>query len=117
LSTGLIGVVEASGRATAEKNRLCPPNPWPLTPFDWARHLLLGMKTELEWQSAPEVQAWVDASRLNLVRGIDDDPDKEKVADLQARFLTALFPAQAKLEALAAQATPAERARMFTPTA
>jgi hypothetical protein len=112
LSTAMIGVVEASGRTTAEKNQLCRPNPWPHTPFDWARHLLVGMKTEMEWQGAPDVQAWVDASRLNLVKSLTQDPDQAAVADLQRRFLTALFPALAKLDTLAAQATPAERARM-----
>ncbi len=113
LSTALIGFVEASGRTMTEKNRLCPPNPWPHTPFDWARHLLTGMKTEMEWQSAPDVTAWVDASRLNLVKSLDQDPDKAAVADLQRRFVTALFPALAKLDELASHATPAERARMF----
>ncbi len=117
LSAGLIGFVEASGRTTTEKNRLCRPNPWPHTPFDFTRHLLTGMKTEMEWQSAPDVVAWVDASRLNLVRSLNDDPDQAAVADLQRRFLTALFAALAKLEKLAAQATPAERARMFEPAA
>ncbi len=115
LSTALIGFVEASGRTMTEKNRLCPPNPWPHTPFDWARHLLTGMKTEMEWQSAPDVTAWVDASRLNLVKSLDQDPDKAAVADLQRRFVTALFPALAKLDDLASHATPAERARMFEP--
>lgn len=112
LSTALIGLVEASGRTTAEKNRLCVPNPWPHTPFDFVRHILTGMRTEMEWPTAPDVQAWVDASRLNLVRGIDQDPDRAAVADLQGRFLTALFPALAKLEVFASQASPAERARM-----
>jgi hypothetical protein len=117
LSTGLIGFVEASGRATTEKNRLCRPNPWPHTPFDFMRHLLTGMKTEMEWQGAPDVVAWVNASRLNLVKSLDQHPDAAAVADLQHRFVTALFPALAKLDELASHATPAERARMFEPTA
>ena len=45
-----IGFVEASGRTTAEKNRLCRPNPWPQTPFDFLRAILLGIRTELAWQ-------------------------------------------------------------------
>ncbi len=117
LSTGLIGFVEASERTTAEKNRLCPPNPWPHTPFDFTRHILTGMKTEMEWRSAPDLVAWVDASRLNLMKGLDQDPDTATVADLQRRFLTALFPALAKLDELASHATPAEHARMFDPPA
>jgi hypothetical protein len=113
LSAGLIGFVEASGRSTAEKNRLCPPNMWFDTPFDWMRHLLTGMRTELEWRKAPDVVAWVETSRLNLMGGLDQSPDRPAVADLQGRFLTALFPALAGLDALTANASPAERARMF----
>jgi hypothetical protein len=113
LSAGLIGFVEASERSMREKNRLCQPNAWPHTPFDWTRHVLTGMRTEMEWQDAPDVLAWVEASRLNLVKGLDQHPDKVAVGDLQSRFVTALFPALAKLEKFASQATPAERARMF----
>lgn len=115
LSAGLIGLVEASGRPTAEKNRLCLPNPWPHTPFDWTRHLLTGMKTEMEWRGATDVFDWVEASRLNLMRGLDADPDGVAVADLQGRFITALFPALDKLEMLTERASPAERARVFVP--
>ena len=117
LSAGLIGFVEASGRSTAEKNRLCRPNAWPHTPFDWIRHLLTGMRTEMEWQGAPDVLAWVEASRLNLVKGLDQHPDKDTVADLQGRFVTALFPALAKLDEFALKVTPVERARIFAPGA
>ncbi len=67
----------------------------------------------MEWQGAPDVVAWVEASRLNLVKGLDQHPDKAAVADLQSRFVTALFPALAKLEEFASHATPSERARMF----
>jgi len=112
LSAGLIGFVEASGRSTTEKNQLCPPNTWFDTPFDWIRHLLTGMRTELEWREAPDLLAWVESSRLNLMRGLDQHPDEAAVADLQGRFLEALFPALAKVEAFAQHATPAERARM-----
>jgi hypothetical protein len=117
LSVGLIGLVEASGRTTAEKNRLCRPNPWPHTPFDFTRHLLMGMKNEMEWSGAADVLAWVDESRLNLVKGLEHDPDQKAVTELQGRFLSALLPAIAKLDELAARATPAERARIFTPSA
>jgi hypothetical protein len=109
-------VVEASGRSTAEKNRLCRPNPWPHTPFDWLRHLLIGMKNELEWGDAPDVAAWVEGSRLNLVKGLPEAEDGDRVAALQGRFLAALFPALARLDELASQATPAERGRLFEAT-
>jgi len=115
LSAALIGFVEASGRTAADKNRLCPPNPWPHTPFDFTRHLLTGMRTEMEWRDATDVVAWAEASRLNLVKHLEQHPDKAKVADLQTRFVTALFPALTNFDEFASHATPAERARMFSP--
>jgi hypothetical protein len=115
LSAALCGFVEASGRTTADKNRLCPPNSWFHTPFDFTRHLLTGMRTETEWLGAPDVAVWLEESRLNLMKGIDQDPDHERMVALQGRFFTALFPALAKLDRFAAQATPAEQARIFAP--
>lgn len=101
LSAGLIAVVEASERSTEEKNRLCSPNAWPHTPFDWIRHILTGMRTEMEWQGAPDVLSWVEASRLNLVRDLDQHPDQVAVRELQGRFVASLFPALSRLSDLA----------------
>jgi hypothetical protein len=112
MSTALIGFVEASDRSVGEKNRLCRPNAWPHTPFDWFRHLLTGMQTEIGWQSEPDVMAWLDTSRLNLLKGLEHDPDQAKVSALQRRFITALFPAIEKLDVLTQDITPAERARL-----
>ena len=114
MSSAFLGFVEASGRTTAEKNRLCRPNPWPQTPFDFVRAILHGIRTELAWQDA-DLQAWVNASRLNLVGGLPDLPDQDAVGALQARFLGALFPALENLDRLAAQASDAERARIVEP--
>jgi hypothetical protein len=114
MSSAFIGLIEASDRTTAEKNGLCRPNPWPQTPFDFLRAILLGIRTELAWQDA-DIQAWVDASRLNLVGSLVDQADQEAVGALQSRFLAALFPALDNFERLAAQASDAEGARIFEP--
>jgi hypothetical protein len=116
LSAALIGFVEASGRTTAEKNRICRPNPWPHTPFDWLRTIVAGIQTELGWQNAPDVQAWLDASRLNLLGYLTRDPDQAAVSELQGRFITAVFPALKRIDELATRASPAERARTYAPT-
>jgi hypothetical protein len=115
LSAALLGYVEASDRSTAEKNQLCPPNAWPQTPFDWTRSILAGIRTEVGWGGEPDLQSWLEASRLNLLKGIGEHPDHDAVTALQGRFLTALGPALRNLDVLATQATPAERARMFEP--
>jgi hypothetical protein len=116
MSSALAGYVESTGRTTEEKNRLCPPNPLPDTPFDWMRGLLGGVRAEMGWQDAGDVQAWLEASRLNLLQGMLSRTDDE-VRDLQARFLSAVFAALDKLEEFAAGATPAERERMVDPLA
>ncbi|MGZ4735005.1 MAG: hypothetical protein ACXVKA_12585 [Acidimicrobiia bacterium] len=112
MSSAFIGFVEGSDRTTAEKNRLCRPNPWPQTPFDFLRAILLGIKTEVGWQD-PDIRAWVDTSRLNLVGGLVRQADQNAVQALQSRFLAALFPALDNFEHLAAQASAAERSRIF----
>ena len=116
MSSAFTGLVEASDRTTAEKNRLCRPNPWPETPFDFLRAILFGIRTEMEWQD-PDVRAWVDASRLNLVGGLIRHPDQQAVEALQSRFLAAVFPALDRLDRWAADVSDAERARIFEPAA
>ena len=89
----------------------------PHTPFDYLRVVLAGISTEMGWQEAPDLQAWVDGSRLNLLCGLGKNDDRATVKELQGRFFTAMFPALDKLQVFAAQATSRERARMFEPTA
>ena len=117
LSGGLQGFLESTGRTTEEKNKLCPPTVMPHTPFDYLRVIMAGISTELSWQEAPELQEWVDRSRLNLLSGLGQNDDHATVRELQGRFFDSLFPALEKLQVFAAQATPEERARMFEPTA
>jgi NAD(P)-binding Rossmann-like domain len=117
LSGALQGFLESTGRTTEEKNTLCPPTVMPHTPFDYLRVVLAGISTEMGWQEAPELQEWVDRSRLNLLSGLGESEDRTTVRDLQGRFFNALFPALDKLHVFAEHATPRERARMFDPTA
>jgi len=112
LSGALLGLLEATGRTTEEKNQLCPPTVWPHTPFDYLRALLAGIRTEMGWQEAPDLQQWVDHSRLNIMSGLPEHDDQAAVAELQGRFFTALFPALEQVQVFAAQATPQERARI-----
>jgi hypothetical protein len=112
LSGALLGFLEASGRTTQEKNRLCRPTGMPHTPFDYLRAVLAGRSTEMGWQEAPDLTAWLDRSRLNLFHGLEERNDRMAVRQLQGRFVAALFPALEKLQAFAASATTREQARM-----
>jgi len=114
LSGALLAYLETSGRTTDEKNRLCPPTTWPHTPFDYLRVILAGISTEMGWRDAPELQEFVDRSRLNLLSGLGaDGEDEASVSELQGRLFAALFPAFDKLRVFAEQVSPQERARMY----
>ena len=68
------------------------------------------------WGDAPDLQAWVDHSRLNIMRDLParDDP---AVPDLQSRLFESLFPALENLRVLARDVTPAEQSRIHEPPA
>ena len=117
LSGALQGFLETTGRTTKEKNALCRPTGMPHTPFDYLRVIMAGISTEMGWMEAPDLAAWLEGSRLNLLRGLGEHDDRATVQDLQGRFFAALPRAFEKLNEFTAQATPSERARMFEPTA
>lgn len=112
LSGALQGFLESTVRSTDEKNALCPPTGMPHTPFDYLRAVLTGIRTEMGWGGAPDLQQWMDQSRLNLLSGLREDGGGT-LTELQGRFLEAVVPALGKLPELAQQATPQERARMY----
>jgi len=115
LSGALQGFLESTGRTTEEKNRLCLPTGMPHTPFDYLRVILAGINTEMQWLDAPDLQDWLDHSRLNIMAGLEANADGDVLQDLQPRFFAALATAFGALQTFTAQATPQERARMFDP--
>jgi hypothetical protein len=114
LSAAVTGYVETTDRSIAEKNRLIPPNPYSDTPFDFLRAVVMGLHAEVRWAAEPDVQAWLDGSRLNVVKGLGSTGEPT-LPDLQGRFLTAVFPALEKLRAFRATASPREQELMFDP--
>src|SRR5271167_2033319 len=71
-NAALIGFVEAHREQDADKNRLCPPNPYPKGIEDWPRMISRTWRTEARWLTEPDLSAWVANSRLNLVRALRD---------------------------------------------
>jgi hypothetical protein len=77
-SAALIGYVEATRDDLADQNRLCPPNPAPDTPDDWARTVATGTLAAAQWRREPDFAGWLDSCRLNVTAGLRsraDDPD------------------------------------------
>jgi hypothetical protein len=108
LSGALQGFLETTGRTTEEKYRLCVPTAMPHTPFDYLRVILAGISTEMRWQQAPELQEWVDRSRLNIMSGLGEHDDRATVRELQDRFCRS-FPHSRSCRCSRLQATPQER--------
>lgn len=92
-NAALIGFVEAHRHDDVDKNRLCPPNPYPSSIEDWPRMLSRTWRTEGRWLSEADVLAWLSQSRLNLLRGLSDHAADRSVQAAVARFVSAVRPA------------------------
>ena len=100
-NAALAGFVEASRDDDVDKNRLCPPNPYPSTIEDWPRMMSRSWRTEGRWLSEPDISAWVAASRLNLLRALPDHAAEQSVQPAVKRFLTHVNAATERLKHLA----------------
>ena len=99
-NAALIGFVEAHRDDDRDKNRLCPPNPYPRAVADWPRLMSRTWRTEARWLGEPDVSAWVAQSRLNLLRGIPERMDDPAVQNAVRRYLTYVGPAIQRLREL-----------------
>ena len=106
-NAALIGFVEASRDDDADRNRLCPPNPYPSRPEDWPRMMRLTWRTEGRWLSEPDVAAWVGASRLNLLRALPEHAAEPPAQAAVDRFLTHVGPAMERLGSWTDRSLPA----------
>jgi hypothetical protein len=100
-NAGLIGFVEAHRDEDADKNRLCPPNPYPSAVEDWPHMMRRTWKTEGRWLREPDISAWMATSRLNLLRALPDHAAEPPVQAAVKRYLTHVTPAIERLEQLA----------------
>jgi hypothetical protein len=78
-AAALTGFLETTDRDDEEKNRLSQPNPVPRvrSRLDWAWAIYLGAVNEAAWGREPDIQEWLQRSRLNIARAIPehlDDP-------------------------------------------
>jgi hypothetical protein len=102
-SAAVIGHVEAAYPDDETRNAFCGPVPYPREPTDWLRMMLAFNKNQLQWFSDPDMMAWVDAARLNVLHHVSaavSERAREKIISV----LTSQLPAiNDKLETLLAQ--------------
>ncbi len=99
-NAALIGYVEATRTELATQNRLCPVSRYPDVPRDWLQVLGATMLATNAWRNEPDLLQWLEASRLNLFRGVDQFASDPRMSDALQRYLGNLRPAMGKLREL-----------------
>ena len=101
-NAALTGYIEASDRDDAERNRLCPPNPYPTAARDWIGGTHISMSAQAAWNNEADLMTWLTGARLNAVSAMNDHLGEPEMQSALGRYLTNLEPGLAKLEKLAA---------------
>ena len=99
-NAALVGFVEAHWDDDADKNRLCPPNPYARSVEDWPDLMRITWTAEYRWLSEPELAGWIAGSRLNLVRALPDHVGDPAVQTSLQRYITHVGPAIERLTRL-----------------
>jgi hypothetical protein len=81
-SSALIAHVEAAYGDDASRNALCEPVRHPDRPLDWLRITLSDNRAQLRWLHDSDLTGWLEASRLNILRGLFADfPEDPRVRE------------------------------------
>jgi hypothetical protein len=105
-NAALVGFIEAHRDDDADKNRLCPPNPYPSSIEDWPRMMSCTWITAERWLDEPDLSAWVEQSRLNLLRALPDHAAEPSVQTAVKRYVTHLSAARERLKQLDGSSSP-----------
>ena len=99
-NAALLGFIEANRADDVEKNRLCPPNPYPSSIEDWPGMVSRTWRTERRWSGESDLSAWAAESRLNLLRALPAHAEEPDVQEVVKRYLTNIGPAVERMKQL-----------------
>lgn len=99
-SAALVAFVEATRASDAEKNRLCPSNPYPDDAVDWIDNLLTTYRAQAAWSGEPDLRAWLKDARLNRTSGAAHYRDDPEVGSARTRLSASFGEAIANLARL-----------------
>lgn len=102
-AAAITAYVEATRHNIDEKNKLCPPNAYMDIPTDFIRNTLIGLNADYQWSQHPDIAAWLQRSRLNVVRGIASQFQEPRVQQSFKRFTEHAQQAVANLKRMQAQ--------------
>jgi hypothetical protein len=90
LNAALVGFVEAVRDDDEEKNRLCPPTPYPSDPIDWITVFANGFSVLGALSAEPDLGAWMGSARLGITRGLSERMDDPQVQAAMGRWFASL---------------------------
>ena len=93
------GYVEATRDDDAEKNRLCPPSPYPDSLAQWAAMNVLGARAAQAFSSEPDIAEWANGVALNPSRIPAGYPSSAALDSARERLAASGGPGLAKLAA------------------
>jgi len=99
-NAAFIAFIEAHRDDDEEKNRLCPPNPYPNRTLDWARGMLIQLQADRTWSKEPDILAWLDRSRLNATQGSRDQFRDPEIRQAVQRFAANVGPGLTRMAQL-----------------
>jgi hypothetical protein len=100
----LAGYVEATREDAVEKNRLCPPTPYPNSLVEWARMNLLGGRAAASFGSEPDIRVWANGAAINPARVPSDHAGSAALDVALDRLQTHTSPGMARLAELCGEA-------------
>lgn len=97
---GLTGYVEATRDDDTQKNRLCPPTPYPNSLREWAVMNVKGIRAVGSFNSEPDIKAWANSIAINPAAVAGENAASPTVADALARLQANVGPGVARLAEL-----------------
>lgn len=83
-SSALIAHVEHAASDDHRRNDVCRPVPHPDVPADWLRVAMADHDAQVRWLADDDLAAWLESSRLNLLRGMFAELPTEPTARAEA---------------------------------
>ncbi|BBY19591.1 NAD(P)-binding protein [Mycolicibacterium litorale] len=102
-SASVIGHVEAAYGDDDTRNAFCGPVPYPHVPADWLRMMLAFNRNQLQWFTDPEMMAWLDGARLNILHHVTAGVSERAREKIVSMLGSQLHDINDKLEALLAE--------------
>ncbi|GAA1779055.1 pyridine nucleotide-disulfide oxidoreductase [Agromyces lapidis] len=96
----IAGYVEATRSDDVEKNRLCPPSPYPDSMAAWARMTAVGARNAGSFGAERDISSWASTVAINPARISLDAPRSALLDETLDRLQTHSAPGAARLAAL-----------------